>query len=108
VTQRLCRSAADALTLKRARTVYSHILTFPSPPTYSCSPTHLRTSPIRPLAHPPSLPTHSSLTPPTHPPPNLLILPVAPPAQTCDIKCPSQNIDWVVPEGGGGPAYSGM
>jgi electron-transferring-flavoprotein dehydrogenase len=28
--------------------------------------------------------------------------------KTCDIKCPSQNIDWVVPEGGGGPAYSGM
>ena len=22
--------------------------------------------------------------------------------KTCDIKCPSQNIDWVVPEGGGG------
>mmetsp|Transcript_2034 Transcript_2034/g.5180 ORF Transcript_2034/g.5180 Transcript_2034/m.5180 type:complete len:385 (+) Transcript_2034:848-2002(+) len=28
--------------------------------------------------------------------------------KTCDIKCPSQNIDWVVPEGGGGPAYQGM
>jgi len=28
--------------------------------------------------------------------------------KTCDIKCPSQNIDWVVPEGGGGPAYAGM
>ena len=28
--------------------------------------------------------------------------------KTCDIKCPSQNIDWVVPEGGGGPSYSGM
>ena len=28
--------------------------------------------------------------------------------QTCDIKCPSQNIDWVVPESGGGPSYSGM
>lgn len=28
--------------------------------------------------------------------------------KTCDIKCPSQNIDWVVPEGGGGPAYTGM
>mmetsp|Transcript_58296 Transcript_58296/g.126614 ORF Transcript_58296/g.126614 Transcript_58296/m.126614 type:complete len:623 (+) Transcript_58296:3-1871(+) len=28
--------------------------------------------------------------------------------KTCDIKCPSQNIDWVVPESGGGPAYSGM
>eukprot|EP00310_Coccolithus_braarudii_P016433 CAMPEP_0183342746 /NCGR_PEP_ID=MMETSP0164_2-20130417/8804_1 /TAXON_ID=221442 /ORGANISM="Coccolithus pelagicus ssp braarudi, Strain PLY182g" /LENGTH=615 /DNA_ID=CAMNT_0025513435 /DNA_START=90 /DNA_END=1937 /DNA_ORIENTATION=- len=28
--------------------------------------------------------------------------------KTCDIKCPSQNIDWVTPESGGGPAYSGM
>ena len=28
--------------------------------------------------------------------------------KTCDIKCPSQNIDWVVPEGGGGPAYARM
>jgi len=28
--------------------------------------------------------------------------------KTCDIKCPSQNINWVVPESGGGPAYSGM
>jgi len=28
--------------------------------------------------------------------------------KTCDIKGPSQNIDWVVPEGGGGPAYAGM
>ena len=28
--------------------------------------------------------------------------------KTCDIKCPSGNIDWVVPEGGGGPAYTGM
>ena len=28
--------------------------------------------------------------------------------KTCDIKDPSQNIDWVVPEGGGGPNYSGM
>ena len=28
--------------------------------------------------------------------------------KTCDIKCPSQNIDWVVPEGGGGPAYAGI
>jgi len=28
--------------------------------------------------------------------------------KTCDIKCPSQNINWVVPEGGGGPAYNGM
>lgn len=26
--------------------------------------------------------------------------------KTCDIKDPSQNIDWVVPEGGGGPNYS--
>ncbi|OZJ02293.1 hypothetical protein BZG36_05349 [Bifiguratus adelaidae] len=25
--------------------------------------------------------------------------------KTCDIKDPSQNIDWVVPEGGGGPQY---
>lgn len=28
--------------------------------------------------------------------------------KTCDIKDPSQNVNWVVPEGGGGPAYSGM
>ncbi len=28
--------------------------------------------------------------------------------KTCDIKDPTQNIDWMVPEGGGGPAYSGM
>ncbi|XP_076047685.1 electron transfer flavoprotein-ubiquinone oxidoreductase isoform X1 [Oratosquilla oratoria] len=28
--------------------------------------------------------------------------------KTCDIKCPSQNINWVVPEAGGGPAYDGM
>ena len=27
--------------------------------------------------------------------------------KTCDIKEPSQNIDWVTPEGGGGPMYSG-
>ena len=27
--------------------------------------------------------------------------------KTCDIKEPSQNIDWVTPEGGGGPIYSG-
>ncbi|KAF9105585.1 hypothetical protein BGX27_009559 [Mortierella sp. AM989] len=26
--------------------------------------------------------------------------------KTCDIKDPSQNIDWTVPEGGGGPQYS--
>ncbi|KAJ1976334.1 hypothetical protein H4R34_004019 [Dimargaris verticillata] len=26
--------------------------------------------------------------------------------KTCDIKDPSQNIDWVVPEGGDGPQYS--
>jgi electron-transferring-flavoprotein dehydrogenase len=26
--------------------------------------------------------------------------------KTCDIKDPSQNIDWTVPEGGGGPHYS--
>jgi len=28
--------------------------------------------------------------------------------KTCDIKDPAQNISWVVPEGGGGPNYSGM
>ncbi|KAJ4451101.1 hypothetical protein ANN_02540 [Periplaneta americana] len=28
--------------------------------------------------------------------------------KTCDIKDPSQNINWVVPEGGGGPAYNGI
>jgi electron-transferring-flavoprotein dehydrogenase len=28
--------------------------------------------------------------------------------KTCDIKDPAQNIDWVVPEGGGGPNYTGM
>ncbi len=28
--------------------------------------------------------------------------------KTCDIKDPTQNINWVVPEGGGGPAYSNM
>jgi electron-transferring-flavoprotein dehydrogenase len=28
--------------------------------------------------------------------------------KTCDIKDPTQNIDWVTPEGGGGPNYSGM
>jgi electron-transferring-flavoprotein dehydrogenase len=28
--------------------------------------------------------------------------------KTCDIKDPSQNIDWVTPEGGGGPNYTGM
>uniref|UniRef100_A0A2P2I752 Electron transfer flavoprotein-ubiquinone oxidoreductase n=1 Tax=Hirondellea gigas TaxID=1518452 RepID=A0A2P2I752_9CRUS len=28
--------------------------------------------------------------------------------KTCDIKDPSQNINWVVPEPGGGPAYNGM
>jgi electron-transferring-flavoprotein dehydrogenase len=29
--------------------------------------------------------------------------------KTCDIKDPTQNIDWVTPEGGGGPVYpSGM
>jgi len=25
--------------------------------------------------------------------------------KTCDIKCPFDNIDWTVPEGGGGPRY---
>ncbi|MGE3624723.1 MAG: electron transfer flavoprotein-ubiquinone oxidoreductase, partial [Bdellovibrionales bacterium] len=28
--------------------------------------------------------------------------------KTCDIKDPTQNIDWVTPEGGGGPNYSNM
>lgn len=28
--------------------------------------------------------------------------------KTCDIKDVSQNINWVSPEGGGGPAYNGM
>lgn len=28
--------------------------------------------------------------------------------KACDIKDPTQNIVWVVPEGGGGPNYSGM
>ncbi|MGQ9365849.1 electron transfer flavoprotein-ubiquinone oxidoreductase [Azospirillum sp. A39] len=28
--------------------------------------------------------------------------------KTCDIKDPTQNIQWVVPEGGGGPNYPGM
>ena len=28
--------------------------------------------------------------------------------KTCDIKEPSQNINWVVPEGSGGPNYAGM
>ena len=28
--------------------------------------------------------------------------------KTCDIKEPSQNITWVVPEGGGGPRYGNM
>lgn len=28
--------------------------------------------------------------------------------KTCDIKDPTQNIDWTVPEGGGGPNYQGM
>jgi electron-transferring-flavoprotein dehydrogenase len=28
--------------------------------------------------------------------------------KTCDIKDPTQNIHWVPPEGGGGPAYPGM
>ncbi|MGH6619184.1 MAG: 4Fe-4S dicluster domain-containing protein, partial [Alphaproteobacteria bacterium] len=28
--------------------------------------------------------------------------------KTCDIKDPTQNIVWVVPEGGGGPNYSNM
>jgi electron-transferring-flavoprotein dehydrogenase len=28
--------------------------------------------------------------------------------KTCDIKDPNQNINWVTPEGGGGPNYTGM
>ncbi|MCX8100769.1 MAG: electron transfer flavoprotein-ubiquinone oxidoreductase [Geminicoccaceae bacterium] len=28
--------------------------------------------------------------------------------KTCDIKDPTQNIDWVPPQGGGGPNYPGM
>jgi electron-transferring-flavoprotein dehydrogenase len=28
--------------------------------------------------------------------------------KTCDIKDPTQNIDWVTPEGGGGPNYGAM
>jgi electron-transferring-flavoprotein dehydrogenase len=28
--------------------------------------------------------------------------------KTCDIKDPSQNIDWITPEGGGGPNYPNM
>jgi electron-transferring-flavoprotein dehydrogenase len=28
--------------------------------------------------------------------------------KTCDIKDPSRNINWVTPEGGGGPNYSNM
>ncbi len=28
--------------------------------------------------------------------------------KTCDIKDPGQNIDWVTPEGGGGPNYANM
>ena len=28
--------------------------------------------------------------------------------KTCDIKDPAQNIEWVTPEGGGGPNYSNM
>ena len=28
--------------------------------------------------------------------------------KTCDIKDPTQNINWVTPEGGGGPNYPNM
>ena len=28
--------------------------------------------------------------------------------KTCDIKDPSQNINWIAPEGGGGPNYPNM
>ena len=27
--------------------------------------------------------------------------------KTCDIKDPTQNINWTTPEGGGGPVYPG-
>ena len=30
------------------------------------------------------------------------------PCKTCDIKDPTQNIEWVTPEGGGGPNYPNM
>ena len=28
--------------------------------------------------------------------------------KTCDIKDPTQNINWITPQGGGGPNYQGM
>ena len=28
--------------------------------------------------------------------------------KTCDIKDPTQNINWIAPQGGEGPAYNGM
>ncbi|MFZ4403024.1 MAG: 4Fe-4S dicluster domain-containing protein [Pseudobdellovibrionaceae bacterium] len=28
--------------------------------------------------------------------------------KTCDIKCPFENIEWTVPEGGGGPKYTAV
>ena len=28
--------------------------------------------------------------------------------KTCDIKDPTQNINWIAPQGGGGPNYQGM
>ncbi|MGH8697425.1 MAG: 4Fe-4S dicluster domain-containing protein, partial [Burkholderiales bacterium] len=28
--------------------------------------------------------------------------------KACDIKDPTQNINWVVPQGGGGPNYPNM
>jgi electron-transferring-flavoprotein dehydrogenase len=28
--------------------------------------------------------------------------------KTCDVKDPNQNINWTVPEGGGGPNYEAM
>jgi electron-transferring-flavoprotein dehydrogenase len=28
--------------------------------------------------------------------------------KTCDIKDPSQNINWTTPQGGGGPNYPNM
>lgn len=38
----------------------------------------------------------------------LLRLPASSATQACDIKDPTQNIQWTVPEGGGGPGYSVM
>lgn len=53
---------------------------------------------------------HAPRAPPPTPTPLacLLILTVPLPLQACDIKDPSQNIRWTVPEGGGGPSYTLM